>query len=115
MCYSETERDGKISTEARCFIGSRKAKARVYGNALRGHWGIENKLHWQLDVGFDEDNNRVSKRHGAENLALVRRLALSLLLQHPGKGSIPCKRITAALNPAFLEEVLLGDGSSGKI
>ena len=115
MCYSETERDGKISTEVRHFIGSRKAKAKVYGNVLRGHWGIENKLHWQLDVTFDEDGNRVGKRHGAENLALVRRLALSLLLQHPGKASIACKRIEAALNPTFLEEVLLGDGNSGKI
>jgi predicted transposase YbfD/YdcC len=115
MCYSETERDGKIGSEVRYFIGSRKARARVYGNALRGHWGIENKLHWQLDVGFDEDANRVSKRHGAENLALVRRLALSLLLQHSGKASIACKRIEAALNPEFLKEVLLGDGNSGKI
>jgi predicted transposase YbfD/YdcC len=115
MCYRETERDGKIHKDTSYFIGSRKAKARVYGNALRGHWGIENKLHWQLDVGFSEDMNRVSKRHGAENLALVRRLALSLLLQHPGKGSIACKRVEAALNPAFLEEVLLGDGNSGKI
>ena len=115
MCYSETERDGKISSEVRYFIGSRKASAKVYGNALRGHWGIENKLHWQLDVSLGEDDNRVSKRHGAENLALVRRLALSLLYQHPGKGSIACKRLQAALDPTFLEEVLRGDGISGKI
>ena len=57
----------------------------------------------------------MSKRHGAENLALVRRLALSLLLQHPGKGSVPCKRLEAALNPEFLKEILVGDGNSGKI
>jgi predicted transposase YbfD/YdcC len=115
MCFTETERDGKVSSEVRYFIGSRKAKAKVYGNALRGHWGIENTLHWSLDVNFGEDKNRVSKRHGAENLALVRRLALSLLKQHPDKRSIACKRIQAALNPAFLEEVLCGDGNSGKV
>jgi predicted transposase YbfD/YdcC len=115
LCVSETERDGKVSNEIRYFIGSRKAKARVYGSALRGHWGIENRLHWQLDVSFAEDQNRVSKRHGAENLALVRRLAISLLRQHPDKQSMACKRLQAALNPAFLAEVLQGDGNSGKI
>jgi predicted transposase YbfD/YdcC len=115
MCYTETEQEGKVSSETRYFIGSRKAKGKVYGNALRGHWGIENQLHWQLDVGFAEDMNRVSKRHGAENLALVRRLALSLLLQHSGKGSIPCKRLEATLNPDFLQEILLGGENSGKI
>ena len=103
------------STEIRYFIGSRSASAKTYGNALRGHWGIENTLHWQLDVGFGEDENRVSGRNGAENLALVRRLALSLLKQHPSKQSIACKRLNAALDVAFLEEVLLGIPSSGKV
>ena len=98
--------DGVTSEELRYFIGSKKACAQVYGTALRHHWGIENKLHWQLDVSFYEDKNRVSKRHGAENLALVRRLALSLLKQHPDKRSLACKRLLAALDPAFLEEVL---------
>lgn len=83
MCYSECIRAGKTTWEARYFLGSRRAKAKVYGNALRNHWGIENTLHWQLDVGFGEDKNRVTKRHAAENLALVRRLAVSLLKQHP--------------------------------
>jgi predicted transposase YbfD/YdcC len=115
MCYSECVRAGKTSSEVRYFIGSRKAKAQVYGQALRNHWGIENHLHWQMDVTFGEDNNRVHKRHGAENLALVRRLALSLLKQHPDKRSIACKRLLAALDPAFLEEVLHGDGGLGKI
>lgn len=103
------------STEVRFFIGSRDASAKTYGTALRGHWGIENTLHWQLDVGFGEDENRVSKRNGAENLALVRRLALSLLKQHPSKQSIACKRLNAALDTAFLEEVLLGSSKLGSI
>jgi predicted transposase YbfD/YdcC len=114
-CFRETMRDGKTTNEVCYFIGSRKANAKVYGNALRGHWGIENKLHWSLDVSFGEDKNRVSKRHGAENLAACRRVALSLLKQHPDKKSIACKRIRAALDTVFLTEVLRGDSDLGKI
>jgi predicted transposase YbfD/YdcC len=115
FCYSERTVDGVTSEESRYFIGSKKISAKVYGNALRNHWGIENQLHWQLDVCFDEDKNRVSKKHGAENLALVRRLALSLLKQHPDKRSIKCKRLLAALDPGFLEEVLRDDSDLGKV
>ena len=114
-CYRKTVRDGKPSEEVCYFIGSRKTSAKVYGNALRGHWGIENKLHWTLDVIFAEDQNRVSKRHGAENLAACRRVALSLLKQHPAKKSVACKRIRAAADPMFLEEILRGDGNLDKI
>jgi predicted transposase YbfD/YdcC len=110
MCYSERTVNGVTSVESRYFIGSRKASAKVYGKALRNHWGIENSLHWQLDVTFDEDHNRVSKRNAAENLALLRRLTLSLLQAHPDKRSIAKKRFSAALNPNFLEEILRGDG-----
>lgn len=110
MCYSERTVNGVTSEESRFFIGSRKASAKVYGKALRDHWGIENSLHWQLDVTFAEDRNRVSKRNGAENLALLRRLTLSLLQAHPDKKSIAKKRFAAALNPDFLEEILRGDG-----
>ena len=115
MCYCECVRDGKTTSELRYFIGSRVAKAKVYGSALRNHWRIENNLHWQLDVAFGEDDNRVSRRHGAENLALVRRLALSLLQQHPDRRSVACKRLLAALDPTFLLEVLQGGGDPGKI
>jgi predicted transposase YbfD/YdcC len=110
MCYSERTAAGETTTETRYFIGSRKASARYYGRGLRNHWGIENALHWQLDVNFKEDHNRVSRRNGAENLALLRRLTLSLLQAHPTKLSIAKKRYAAALDPAFLEEILRGDG-----
>jgi predicted transposase YbfD/YdcC len=110
LCYSQRIEQGVCSEELRCFIGSKKASAKVYGKALRNHWGIENALHWQLDVTFGEDHNRVSKRNAAENLALVRRLTLSLLQAHPAKLSIAKKRFAAALDPDFLEEILRGDG-----
>jgi predicted transposase YbfD/YdcC len=110
MCYSERTIHGITSEEARYFIGSKKASAKTYGTALRNHWGIENSLHWQLDVNFDEDRNRVTKRNAAENLALLRRLTLSLLQAHPAKLSIAKKRFAAALDPDFLDEILLADG-----
>jgi predicted transposase YbfD/YdcC len=115
MCCRERICDGKVSTEVNYFIGSRKTTAKVYGKALRNHWRIENGLHWVLDVIFAEDKNRVSKRHGAENLAQVRRVALSLLKQHPDQRSIACKRLRAALEPGFLEEILRIDGNSEKL
>jgi predicted transposase YbfD/YdcC len=110
ICYSQRIVAGVSSEETRYFIGSRKASAKVYGKALRSHWGIENSLHWQLDVNFDEDQNRVTKRNAAENLALLRRLTLSLLQAHPAKLSIAKKRFAAALDPDFLEEILRADG-----
>jgi len=110
MCYSERTVGGVTSEETRYFIGSRKTSAKTYGKALRNHWGIENSLHWQLDVTFAEDDNRVGKRNAAENLALLRRLTLSLLQAHPSKLSIAKKRYAAALDTDFLEEILRGDG-----
>ncbi len=115
ICSRERTSNGKTSTETIFLIGSRKASAKVYGKALRNHWSIENNLHWQLDVTFAEDHNRVSRRHGAENLAVLRRLALSLLKQHPAKESLACKRLRAALEPDFLREILAIDVSSAKV
>jgi predicted transposase YbfD/YdcC len=94
------------SDETHYFIGSREMSAKGYGEAVRGHWGIENKLHWHLDITFGEDANRVQRRQGAENLALVRRLAVGLLKRHPGKESMACKRLAAAYDTDFLEEIL---------
>jgi predicted transposase YbfD/YdcC len=110
MCYSERTVQGVTGEEVRYFIGSSNGDAKFYGTALRNHWRIENSLHWQLDVTFREDHNRVTKRNAAENLALLRRLTLSLLQAHPAKLSIAKKRFAAALDPDFLEEILSGDG-----
>ena len=64
MCYTERTIAGKTSDELRYFVGSTVANARRYGQALRHHWGIENELHWQLDVTFREDNSRIQARNG---------------------------------------------------
>ena len=114
MCTSERVVGDKVGDETRYFIGSREASARAYAEAFRGHWGIENNLHWQLDITFGEDNSRVQRRHGAENLALLRRMALGLLKRHPEKASIARKRFAAALDTAFLEEVLAAGCNLGE-
>src|SRR5262245_37394702 len=114
MCYSERTVQGETALELRYFIGSKKARAQYYGRGLRHHWGIENHVHWQLDVTFGEDGTRVRKRNAAENLALLRRLTLTLVQAHPAKLSIAKKRFAAALDPAFLEEILRGDGILAK-
>lgn len=108
MCRRERTVNGKQTTEVCYFIGSRRMAARRYAAALRGHWGIENNLHWQLDVSFHEDASRVENRHGAENLSLLRKLALSLLKQNPRKESMARKRKAAAVDPGFLAEILIG-------
>jgi len=115
MCCSERNVQGTTSAETRYFIGSKKASARTYGRALRHHWGIENSLHWQLDISFGEDDSRISKRQAAENFAWLRRLALMLLKRHPAKRSIASKRLAAALDTTFLEEVLSGEHNPAKV
>lgn len=112
MCVSEREVAGVCSTEVRYFIGSFRGSAKEYGAAVRGHWGIENTLHWSLDMSFGEDANRVRERNGATNLGLLRRVALSLLKQQTSKLSLKCQRKQAAMNPAMLENILCPSGKS---
>src|SRR5262249_31162141 len=100
--------DGQTTTEVCYFIGSRRMGARNYGQALRNHGGIENNLHWPLDVSFREDESRIENRHGAANFALLRKMALALLKQHPRKDRMARKRKAAAPDVGFLAETLAG-------
>jgi predicted transposase YbfD/YdcC len=106
MCRRERTIQGQTSSEVWYFIGSRRMTARQYAQALRSHWGIENNLHWQLDVSFREDQSRIENRYGAANYALLRKMALNLLKHHPRKDSIARKRKAAALDPSFLADSL---------
>jgi predicted transposase YbfD/YdcC len=115
MCGCERTIDGKTTTEVRYYIGSRKMGARRYAKVLRGHWRIENNLHWQLDVSFREDTSRIQERNGAANFALLRKMALCLLKRHPRKDSIARKRKAAAFDPGFHAEVLAGAAKLEKI
>jgi predicted transposase YbfD/YdcC len=112
-CYSERTVGGKTTSALRYFIGSRGCGVKTYGAALRNHWRMENCLHWQLDVTFGEDASRIHRRHGAENFALLRRLALALLKRHPGKGSMRTKRYQATLDVSFLEKILKQESQCG--
>jgi predicted transposase YbfD/YdcC len=106
MCYRERRQGDKVSVEEHHFMGSRKMPAKDYAFAFRGHWGIENNLHWQLDVSFSEDANQTADRNAQQNLAVLRRQALALLKRHPAKLSIAKKRYKATLSESFLEQVL---------
>ena len=82
-------------------------KAAYYNMLARGHWTIENNLHWMLDVTFEEDASRARKGYAAENLSLVRKLALQIVKQHNDKRSIKKRLFRAALSQDYLKEILL--------
>lgn len=107
MVESERIVDGEKSVERRFYITSLEEDAKQFGEAVREHWGVENCLHWTLDVTFKEDNSRVRKDNAAENLALLRKVALNALQQedshHGGKQS---KRYKAALDTDYLLKLL---------
>ncbi len=93
--------------EVQFYLSSLKADAVKIGRAIRQHWGIENQLHWTLDVTFGEDSSRGRRLHGPENLALLRRLALNALNQEQSfKGSLARKRRRAGWNNDYLLQIL---------
>jgi len=107
MCQSiRKEAGGESTFRVRYFIGSKRAKAGYYAQRMRGHWRVENNLHWQLDMTFREDDSRVRQRTAATNLAVVRRLALNLARHEDTEMSIAKKRFAAALDTDYLEKIL---------
>jgi len=91
----------------RYFISSLSPRVKRLAGAVRRHWGIENGLHWVLDVAFNEDRMRQRHRTGIENMALLNRLAVSLLRQDKTiKAGVKCKRKTAGWNDEYLLELL---------
>lgn len=98
---------GQTQTQRRYYLSSLQAQALPrFAQAVRAHWGIENAVHWVLDVTFREDHSRVRKDHAPENFALLRRLALNLLKQEPSKRSLNVKRLRAACDHDYLAKVL---------
>jgi predicted transposase YbfD/YdcC len=107
---TSTEREGKPTDEVRYYISSLPPGVKRFAQAARGHWGIENSLHWVLDVTFDEDRSRIRKDHGPENFALLRRLATSLINQDDSQGSIRRKRKRAAWSNDALLNIIAPKG-----
>lgn len=96
-----------ISTERRYFVSSLKGlDAERAAQLVRGHWTVENNLHWQLDVSFDEDQRRIRKGHGAENFSRLCRMALNRLKSDKSKGSIRTKRLKAGWDHYYLFKLL---------
>ena len=100
------EATGEESSEVSYFLSSLSPHARPIGSAIRGHWSIENGLHWVLDVVFREDARRLYARTAAENVAFLNRLALSLLRGDTGKGSLKVKRKRAGWHLSYLAQLL---------
>ena len=104
----EREVHGKRTSTTHYYVTSARLDAARLASVIRGHWGIENGLHWELDVVFGEDRNRTRDRNAGANLGVVRRVAVSLLKQDPKRGGLHGKRLKAALNEEYLEQVLQG-------
>ncbi len=95
-------RDGREVADIRYFILSMPPQVKRFATAVRGHWSIENSLHWTLDMTFREDESRIRKDHGPENFATLRRTAVGLIKQDKSKGSVKKKRKRAGWNNAAL-------------
>lgn len=101
------ERDGLESFETRFYLSSLPPDAKLLSRVIRSHWGIENSLHWSMDVTFREDAHRLLNRHGVQNLSAIRRLAVSILRRDTSsKIGAKNKRFKAALNPDYILNVL---------
>jgi predicted transposase YbfD/YdcC len=107
MIESKREVDGRRSTEVRYYISSLSKRADRMLSAVRGHWAIENSLHWMLDVAFNEDDCRVRVGNAAENFSILRRMALNILKRESSsKVGVRAKRKRAGWDPDYLITVL---------
>ena len=97
--------DGTESDEVRYYLSSRYLSGKRFGEAVRGHWGIES-MHWVLDVNFREDDSRTRERTLGNNLSWLRRFAVTLLKRYPDKDSLRGKMISCGLNTDYLTQVL---------
>ena len=112
MVQCERQLNGKTMLENRFYIGSTGGDAQRFAWAVRKHWGIENSLHWCLDIAFREDESRVRDRQAANNLAVLRHIALGLLKKDTTiKRGIKTKRLVAGWNEDYLAKLLFEQGA----
>jgi predicted transposase YbfD/YdcC len=104
--HAQVQRGEKRHAETRYYISSAAMDAARAGLAVRGHWGIENSLHWVLDVTFNEDQSRLRKGHGASNMAVVRHFAINLVRSAGDRKSIKLRRKLATWNTDYLRQLL---------
>lgn len=108
LVESETERDGGVQHERRYYLSSAKLDAETFARAVRAHWGVENQVHWLLDVVFRDDLARLRTGHGPENMAVVKHIALNLLQQAKPTTSLKNRRKLAAWNLDYLAKLIHG-------
>jgi predicted transposase YbfD/YdcC len=106
MVVRERTVAGQTSQETAYYLLSGTPTARGFAGAVRGHWGIEHCVHWVLDVTFGEDGSRIRTGDAPQNFAVLRHIALNLLRREASAGSIATKRFRAALDDAYLVQVL---------
>ena len=100
-------REGERSTEWRYYISSLQVNASEFNAKIRAHWGIENSCHWVLDMAFGEDDCRIRTGDGAQNFAILRRIALNLIKQEKSsKTSVNIKRLKAGWSTDYLQTLL---------
>jgi len=111
MVEAERHVGDQISVERRYYLSSLEPDVTRFGEAARGHWGIENSVHWVLDVAFREDESRIRKGFAPSNFAVLRHIALNVLRQdtHCTRG-IPTKRLKAGWDDAYLTHLLAQAG-----
>lgn len=106
---SKREIGDKIETETRYYITSLPADAKLLAKAIRSHWGIENTLHWTMDVTFREDHSRIRKCNAPENFAIMRRAVFSIIKRNKPSGiSVKKAQFKALMNPQFASKMLFG-------
>jgi predicted transposase YbfD/YdcC len=106
MIEAIVERDGRTTRSLRYYLSSARLSAPAFAKAVRAHWNIENGLHWVLDMAFDEDRSRARKDHAAENLAIIRKLALNILKTARPDISIRRKRKRSGWSEAFARTII---------
>ena len=106
MVEASREKNGKIEEQTRFYLSSLPVGATAFNQLIRNHWGIENNLHWLLDVVFHEDQSRTCKGNAPENLATLRKIALQILNQNTDPQSIKSRRKIAAWNEDYLLKLL---------
>ena len=107
MVVSERQEQEKTSIETRLYIMSKIKNVKEFSTAVRGHWGVENELHWCLDMGLREDESRARKDNAAENLNVIRHMTLNMLKKETSlKAGINGKRLKCGWDENYLKKVL---------
>ncbi len=106
MVEAEVERDGKTATWRRFFLSSLALDPQLLARVVRAHWGIENRLHWVLDVVFHDDLMRLRTENWSKNMATIKHMAMNLIREANGKESLKVRRKTAGWDQTYLKTLI---------